>query len=195
MNWLAHLFLSENNVESRLGNLLADVVKGSSRQGLNVGIQRGIECHLVIDAFTDCHILVKRSKGRISQRYKRFAGILVDVFYDYFLAKNWSVYTDIPLKEFTTQIYESFQAYSGQIPATVREMLTRMAEEDWLGSNRHLTGVERTLTRISHRLSMRLSRSFSLHLAVSELTTNEGELENDFLEFFPELLAHVQNWY
>ncbi|KYC35171.1 ACP phosphodiesterase [Scytonema hofmannii PCC 7110] len=195
MNWLAHLFLSEKNVESRLGNLLADLVKGSARQDLNFGIQRGMECHKVVDTFTDCHVIVRCSKGRISQRYKRFAGILVDIFYDYFLAKNWSVYSNIPLDEFTTQIYESFQAYPGQIPTPVREILNRMAAEDWLGSYRNLAGVEKTIRRISHRLSMRLSKPFSLNLAVSELITHESELENDFREFFPELLAHTQNWH
>ncbi|GAA6616238.1 ACP phosphodiesterase [Scytonema sp. NUACC26] len=195
MNWLAHLFLSEKNVESRLGNLLADLVKGSARQNLNFGIQRGIQCHTFVDKFTDCHSIVRCSKGRISQEYRRFAGILVDVFYDYFLASNWSVYSNIPLDEFTDQIYKSFQAYPGQLPAPVRAILNRMAAEDWLGSYRNLAGVENTMRRISHRLSMRLSKPFTLNLAVSELIAHERDLENDFREFFPELLVQTQNWH
>ncbi|KAF3887363.1 MULTISPECIES: acyl carrier protein phosphodiesterase [Nostocales] len=195
MNWLAHLFLSEKNVESRLGNLLADLVKGSARQNLSLGIRRGIECHNFIDKFTDCHSIVQCSKSRICQEYKRFAGILVDVFYDYFLAKNWFVYSNIPLDEFTTQIYESFQAYPGQLPIPVREILNRMAVEDWLGSYRNLAGVEKTIGRISYRLSTRLSKPFTLNLAVSELIAHERDLDNDFQEFFPELLAHTQNWH
>ncbi len=195
MNWLAHLLLSEQNVESRLGNLLADLVKGTARQELNSNIQRGIECHQVIDAFTDCHLVVQRSKKRISSGYRRFAGVLVDVFYDHFLAKNWSEYSNVPLEQFTGEIYESFQAYQGKVPAPVSKLIACMAAEDWLGAYRNVAGVENTLERISKRLSMRLSRSFMLNQAVSELTTHYGEFEDDFQEFFPELFLYVQNWY
>ncbi|MBW4684631.1 MAG: DUF479 domain-containing protein [Komarekiella atlantica HA4396-MV6] len=195
MNWLAHLFLSEPNVESRLGNLLADIVKGSVRQELNSNIQRGIECHLIIDKFTDSHIVVKRSKELINSNYRRFAGVLIDVFYDHFLAKNWSDYANVSLDEFTVEIYKSFQAYQGQIPVAVSEIITRVADEDWLGAYRNLTGVENTLERISKRLSMRSShRLFLLTEAIGELTTHYDEFEHDFQEFFPELCSHVQNW-
>lgn len=195
MNWLAHLFLSEPNVESRLGNLLADIVKGSARQELNSNIQRGIECHLIIDKFTDSHIVVKRSKELINSYYRRFAGVLIDVFYDHFLAKNWSDYANVSLDEFTAEIYKSFQAYQGQLPVVVSEIITRVVDEDWLGAYRNVTGVENTLERISKRLSMRSSyRPFLLTEAISELTTHYDEFEHDFQEFFPELCSHVQNW-
>ncbi|MBH8572629.1 DUF479 domain-containing protein [Nostocaceae cyanobacterium CENA369] len=195
MNWLAHLFLSEPNVESRLGNLLADIVKGSARQTLNSHLQRGIECHQVIDKFTDTHIVVQRSKERIDLNYRRFSGVLVDVFYDHFLAKNWSDYSHVTLDEFTAEIYESFQAYQGEIPAIVSEVINRVATEDWLGSYRNVVGVENTLERISKRLSRKLNRSFILTNAVSELITHYDAFEYDFQEFFPELFFHVQNWY
>lgn len=195
MNWLAHLFLSESNVESRLGNLLADIVKGADRQILNFQIQRGIECHQVIDKFTDNHIVVQRSKERIDSNYRRFSGVLVDIFYDHFLAKNWSDYSNITLDEFTAEIYESFQAYQGQIPAIVSAVINRVATEDWLGSYRSVVGVENTLARISKRISRKLNRSFILTDAISELTTHYDAFEQDFQEFFPELFSHVQNWY
>lgn len=195
MNWLAHLFLSESNVESRLGNLLADIVKGADRQILNFQIQRGIECHQVIDKFTDNHIVVQRSKERIDSNYRRFSGVLVDIFYDHFLAKNWSDYSNITLDEFTAEIYESFQAYQGQIPAIVSAVINRVATEDWLGSYRSVVGVENTLARISKRISRKLNRSFILTDAISDLTTHYDAFEQDFQEFFPELFSHVQNWY
>ncbi|MDZ8055349.1 MAG: ACP phosphodiesterase [Aulosira sp. ZfuVER01] len=194
MNWLAHLLLSEPNVESRLGNLLADIVKGTARQDLNSHIQRGIACHQVIDKFTDNHIVVQRSKERINSSYRRFAGVLVDVFYDHFLAKNWSQYCYISLDEFTAEIYESFRAYQGHIPPIVREVISRVAAEDWLGSYRNVSGVENGLFRISRRLSRRCNRHFSLTPAINELITHYDALEYDFQEFFPQLFFHVQNW-
>ncbi len=194
MNWLAHLLLSEPNVENRLGNLLADIVKGTARQELNSHIQRGIACHLVIDRFTDSHIVVQRSKERINSSYRRFAGVLVDVFYDHFLAKNWSQYSPISLDEFTAEIYESFRVYQGQIPLIVREVISRVAAEDWLGSYRNVSGVENGLLRISRRLSRRRNKILSLTPAINELITHYDALEDDFQEFFPELFSHVQNW-
>jgi acyl carrier protein phosphodiesterase len=195
MNWLAHLLLSEPNVESRLGNLLADIVKGTARQELNSHIQRGIACHLVIDKFTDSHLVVQRSKQRINSSYRRFAGVLVDVFYDHFLAKNWLQYSHISLDEFTAEIYKSFQAYQGQIPPLVREVISRVAAEDWLGSYRNVSGVENGLLRISRRLSRRRNKILSLTPAISELIIHYDALEYDFQEFFPQLFFHVQNWY
>jgi acyl carrier protein phosphodiesterase len=88
MNWLAHIFLSEPNVESRLGNLLGDLVKGKDLDDINPNLRQGIARHYAIDRFTDSHPVVKISKQRIDKEYSKFAGILIDIFYDHFLAKN-----------------------------------------------------------------------------------------------------------
>jgi acyl carrier protein phosphodiesterase len=191
MNWLAHLLLSEPDVESRLGNLLADLLKGTERQNLSVNIQQGIEFHRLMDAFTDCHVCVQRSKQRIHTKYRRFAGIFVDVFYDHFLAKNWANYSPQPLEKFTAEVYESFKIHPVKLPLAVSQLITRMVDEDWLGGYRHLDGVENAAVRLSKRLSMRFKKPFQLD-AVSELIANYGDLENDFLEFFPELLKYAQ---
>ena len=95
MNWLAHVFLSEPNVEFRLGNLLADLVRGDARAAVSAEFARGAEQHKRIDAYTDAHPIVRRSRARIRTEYRRFSGVLVDVFYDYFLANDWSRYSNV----------------------------------------------------------------------------------------------------
>jgi acyl carrier protein phosphodiesterase len=90
MNWLAHILLSEPNVENRLGNLLGDLVKGKDLDGLNCDLRRGVSRHYAIDRFTDSHPIIKISKSRIDKEYSKFAGILIDIFYDYLLVKNWA---------------------------------------------------------------------------------------------------------
>lgn len=194
MNWLAHLFLSEPDVEMRLGNLLADIVKGTERQKLNSQIQRGIKCHQIIDQFTDNHLIFQRSKQRLNPDYRRFSGVIVDVFYDHYLAKNWGNYTNIGLNDFTNEIYTSFQNYPGQIPYIVRQLITRVAAEDWLGSYQQISGVENTLIRISRRLTRRTNKHFMLHLSISELINYYNEFEQDFLDFFPDLVLHLKNY-
>ena len=123
MNWLAHILLSEPNVENRLGNLLGDLVKGKDLDGLNCNLRRGVSRHYAIDKFTDNHPIVKISKKRIDKEYSKFAGILIDVFYDYLLAKNWAMYSNAIFADFTAEIYDSFQKYSGDIPPSARQII------------------------------------------------------------------------
>lgn len=195
MNWLAHLLLAEPNPEGRLGNLLGDLVKGEAKKALSPGLQQGIECHQAIDIFTDCHPIVKRSKRRIDSKYRRFAGILIDVFYDYLLANNWQDYSDISLAEFTTSVYESWSSNLSTLPVYPQEVVRRLMVEDWLGSYRTLEGIENTLARISWRLNRRSQRNYNLTLAIAQLTDNYCLLERDFKQFFPQLQLYTARWH
>ena len=149
MNWLAHLLLSEAKVEHRLGNLLGDLTKGKERENLSTEILRGIADHQKIDIFTDSHPIVKQSKQRIVPQYRRFSGILVDVFYDHILAKNWHNYSDISLEYFASEIYISFEPYLGHIPIKASIVIQRAFTDNWLTSYRDLDGIEKALKRIS----------------------------------------------
>ena len=195
MNWLAHLLLAEADPESRLGNLLGDLVKGVERQSLAPSLQRGVKCHQAIDIFTDNHLIVKHSKKRINSEYSRYAGILIDVFYDYILANHWQDYSDIPLTEFTSTVYDSWADQIDSLPVYAKGVIRRLIAEDWLGSSSSLEGVENTLMRISWKLSRRRNRQFDLTPAKRELTQNYGELEQDFQHFFPQLISYIDNWH
>ena len=195
MNWLAHLLLAEPNSEGRLGNLLGDLVKGEAKKALSLGLQQGIECHQAIDIFTDCHPIVKRSKRRIDSEYRRFSGILIDVFYDYILANNWQDYSDISLAEFTTSVYESWSSNVSTLPVYPQGVVRRLMAEDWLGSYRTLEGIENTLARISWRLNRRSQRNYDLTGAIAQLTDNYCLLERDFKQFFPQLQLYTARWH
>jgi acyl carrier protein phosphodiesterase len=194
MNWLAHILLSETNIENRLGNLLGDLVKGKDLDGLNCNLRQGVSRHYTIDKFTDNHSIVKISKKRIDKEYGKFAGILIDVFYDHLLAKNWSMYSDITFADFTTEIYESFQNYSGEIPQSARQIIGYMVDDDWLTSYQHLSGVENALDRIDYRIRARMGDRIKLVDAMPILERESIDLERDFHSFFPELQQHVQEW-
>ena len=194
MNWLAHLLLAEADPELRLGNLLGDLVKGEARKTLNPKLQRGLECHQAIDIFTDKHSIVKHSKQIIDPQYRRFAGILVDVFYDYILANNWQDYCDVSLAEFTTSIYNSWSEYLTEIPPYSQAVIHRMMLENWLYSYRDISGIENTLARISYRLNRKSKKKrYDLTSAIAELTDNYTELERDFQQFFPLLRTHIND--
>jgi acyl carrier protein phosphodiesterase len=194
MNWLAHIFLAAPTVESRLGNLLGDWVKGAARSELNPELQRGIVCHTAIDCFTDRHPIVARSKVRITPPQRRFAGVIIDVLYDHLLIKNWDAYSDLPIDDFISEVYTSFAAYSA-IPVTTKEQIDRMIRADLLRSYRDLAGVEAALRRISRRLERRMNRTFTLELAMPDIVEHYAALDRDFQTFFPELQTHITEYY
>jgi acyl carrier protein phosphodiesterase len=189
---LAHAFLSEPDIECRLGNLLADLVKGRDRAGMTAAFLRGVQFHQAIDAFTDSHPVVQRSRARIAGEHRRFAGILVDVFYDHFLALDWERYSAESLDVFTARLYADLRAHPLRLPAEVQAVADRMLDEDFLGSYRRIEGIEAALRRVSLRLEARVGRAFGLEKAVSELQANFQGLGSDFAEFFPLLQAHVE---
>lgn len=194
MNWLAHILLSESSVENRLGNLLGDLAKGKEIETLSYELRRGIDRHYAIDKFTDSHTIVKNSKRRINKDYSRFGGILIDVFYDHFLAKNWRLYSDSILSNFTTEIYNSFQDYKGEIPQSARQIVQQMIDEDWLTSYQSFDGIENALKRIDNRIRSRMGNQISLISAVATLEQEYINLEQDFCSFFPELQHHMQGY-
>lgn len=187
MNWLAHLLLSEPSAPFRIGNLLPDLVRASELQGLSIEFLRGAECHRRIDAFTDSHPIVRRSIQRIRSPYRRFGGVLVDVFYDHFLAKDWNFYSDVPLEEFASGVYESIRIHRFQIPAAALPPLERMRDHDVLCSYRKMEGVAEALCRIGARLR----RPLNLGESISQFESDYDGFQEDFNRFFPELLAYV----
>jgi acyl carrier protein phosphodiesterase len=125
--------------------------------------------------------------------YSKFAGILIDVFYDHLLAKNWAIYSDTIFADFTAEIYESFQKYSGEIPLSARQIIGYMVDGDWLSSYQHLAGVENALDRIDGRIRARMGDRIKLVDAMPILERESIDLEQDFHSFFPELQQHIQD--
>ena len=191
MNWLAHTLLSEPTIDFRLGNLLADLVRGADREGMSGAFLRGAACHKAIDAFTDSHPVVRRSRGRVPAGYRRFSGVLIDVFYDYLLANQWDHYTAQPLRTFVDEFYAGARGTTLPLPPDARLTLERIVRLDLLGSYREIAGVEHALRRISTYLTQRWKRSFELQASVPLLVADEAGLAADFAEFFPQLQAHV----
>src|SRR3954463_9153752 len=109
MNWLAHLFLSQPDPAFRVGNLLPDLLPISALSDLAPEILRGVRQHRRIDAFTDTHPVVRRSINRLNPPLRRFGGIVVDVFYDHFLSRDWERYSKVPLSNFIGEIYVAFE--------------------------------------------------------------------------------------
>jgi acyl carrier protein phosphodiesterase len=191
VNWLAHAFLSKPDIEFRLGNLLADHVKGRDRATMSSAFLDGVRHHQAIDTFTDAHPVVHRSRARVGGDFQHATGILVDIFYDHFLALDWEQYSAEPLEAFTARLYSDIRAGLFRFPTDAQAALERMISEDRLGSYRRLDGIEASLRRVSLRLAARIGRDLGLERGLSELVANFEGLRTDFSEFFPQLQAHA----
>jgi len=190
VNWLAHAFLANGDVESRLGNLLADMVKRQDRIGMSESFLRGVCAHEALDRFTDAHAIVRRSRARV-RGFRLMNGILVDIFYDHFLASRWGQLSDQPLEQFTANVYGEIRHFAPTLPLHVQGIVGRLIEEDWLTSYRTVDGIETALRRLSVRFSARRGRELALERAVKDLVDNFEGLEDDFGEFFPQLQRYV----
>lgn len=187
MNYLAHLFLSGRTAEALVGGLLGDFVKGAIGDQHDARVRKGILLHRKIDRYTDDHEVVVASRRLVSKERRRFAGIMVDVFYDHFLARHWSRYAAVPLEEFTREAYAILLQHHHDFPQRLQHIVPRMVHDDWLGSYRELWRVGAALDGISRRLR----RSNTLTGGLGELEANYVRFEEHFLAFFPELMLHV----
>ena len=185
MNWLAHLYLSDPEPACRIGNLLPDFIRAKVIAELPAEFHAGIVQHRRIDAFTDTHPVFRRSTRRFAPPFRRYGGILVDVFYDHFLARAWPSFSLTPLPDFAAQVYASFDTLRPLLPAEAHARLCQMREADWLCLYAKISGVEDVLRRLSHRLR----RPFDLASAVPILRADYELFAADFHEFFPQLRA------
>lgn len=187
MNYLAHFYLANGSPDALVGSLLGDFVKGDDHADYPPEIQRAILIHRKIDSFTDAHPVVSRSKRRLSDIHRHTKGILIDLFYDHFLAGNWGDYATVPLPEFTRQVYRALTGYRDILPHRAQRMLPYMITDDWLGSYTEVDNIGRAL----RGLSRRLTRPNSLGQGAGELETHYADLKRDFRAFFPELVDYA----
>ncbi|MBT1703140.1 ACP phosphodiesterase [Chryseosolibacter indicus] len=191
MNFLAHAYLSGGNKEILVGNFIADFVKGKQQLALfDAPIVKGIELHRTIDSFTDTHAIVRETKVKLREKYNHYSGVIVDVFFDHFLAKNWHHYHSAPLTNFASDVYNTIQSYNDVLPVDVKYMLPYMIRGNWLLNYAKVEGVARTLSGMANRTKFR-SR---MDEAVGELEEHYDYFHAQFEMFFPLLVAHAKEW-
>ncbi|HMP04138.1 MAG TPA: ACP phosphodiesterase [Gemmatales bacterium] len=193
MNYLAHAFLAGDAPEALIGNLMADFVRGKveEMEHLSPGIRQGLLLHRAIDRFTDTHLVVQRSVGRLSPRWHHYAPILVDVFYDHFLAADWNRYASEPLAVFSERVYEILRQYQDVLPPPMQDAMVRMRRQNWFMAYGTIEGIGRALEKLSVRIWHRSERVAQLDQAVADLRELHVPLHEDFTVFFPELRHHV----
>ena len=188
MNYLAHLHLGGQRPGQLLGSLYGDFVKGRLQGQFDPEVEAAIALHRRIDVFTDRHPLVDTALGRFSETRRRYAGIVLDVFFDHCLARDWTLYADRPLEQFTADVYQVLSR-ERQLPERLAKIAPHMVANDWLGSYREFAVLEQVLRGISRRLT----RPEELAGAMAELRRLYEPLSEDFRLFYPQLQDFAQN--
>ena len=184
MNYLAHIYLSGENDLVTIGNFIADGIKGRAYKKYSKEIQTGILLHRNIDTFTDAHKTFRQSTKRLHKTYGHYSGIIVDILYDHFLAKNWSKYNDVPLEAYARAFYDSLVKHYDILPPRIQNMMPYMIADNWLSSYASIPGITKVLEGMNRRTQFKSG----MHKAVIELKAFYTEFENEFTVFFNELI-------
>ena len=190
MNHLAHLFLSQSDVNLLVGNYIADHVKGKEIEKFSAEVQRGIQMHRSIDDFTDHHPIVQKSKERLYPKYHKYAAVIVDMFYDYILAKNWSDYSPIKLNLFSSSAYVMLKTQYDTFPDSAKRMYDHMSANDWLTNYGTIEGITWALSGLAYRAKF----DSKMEDSVKDLEKDLDLYQEEFETFFPQLIVHANEW-
>ena len=190
MNFLAHLHLADGDPGDMFGGVAADFVRNPDLAALPAGVRRGVMLHRLIDGFTDRHPVTLRSITRVAREVGWFGGIVIDIYYDHILARDWHRYSAEPLADFAARSYRVLDAHIEGLPKDARDFIQMFVSSDRL--NRYATrdGIEDTLARVARVIAKRIPhRAIWLPDAMPVLIARDAEIAADFHAFYPELMA------
>lgn len=188
MNFLAHFFLSGEDDHLMVGNFLGDYLNNAQVSELPPAVQKGVALHRAIDSYTDQHPEVLKGVRRMYGRHSKYAPVIIDVFYDYFLSLNWSTYSEQPLPEFILDAYACLQRHHHLMPEPVHTYVPKMIADNWLETYATHNGIAYTFRRMSRRVS----RPELLAGALDTMVSHFQELNTEFNAFFPDAIRHAK---
>lgn len=188
MNFLTHIYLSGNNHQVRIGNFMGDSVKGKQYLDFPPAIQKGILLHRKIDSFSDMHPIFQQTRKQLSGLYKHYSGVIVDMYYGYFLAKHWEDFHPQPLAEFVGDFYRLLIENMGVLNEKTKAIVPYMFRENWLMAYATHDGLQKMMYQMDKRTQFRSK----MRNSVETLKKNEAIFETDFFRFFPELQLMVE---
>lgn len=183
MNFLAHIYLSGENDLVKIGNFMADGIRGNDYLKFPDEVIKGILLHRQIDTFTDLHPIYRKSKHRLHEKYGHYSGVIMDILYDHFLAKNWNEYSYEKLEDYVESFYKSLENNKAILSEKTKSIVPYMIDQNWLASYASLAGIEKILFQMDYRTKHRAN----MQEAIVELQEFYFQFEEEFTLFFEEL--------
>ena len=187
MNYLAHLFLAQPTADSHFGNLLGDFRRGVCAHQLSKPVKLGLENHYLVDRFTDAHCGVKQARLLFKPEYRRFAPVAIDMLFDHFLIMHWPHYSSMPFEVFCQQSFNLLRARLDDMPPMMQQSVSHMITHNWFEAYARFEGISRAICNVANRI--RFNNNFAR--CIDDVEQNIDELESVFVDFFPNLQAHI----
>lgn len=188
MNFLAHIYLSGTNKRVQIGNFMGDGIRGKDYINYHPDIQLGVLLHRSIDTFTDFHPVFRQSKHRLVPKFNHFSGIITDMFYDHFLAKEWELYHHEALNNFSQSFYQNLEHHKDELNLKTREMLPYLTKQNWLERYSELGDLQKILQQMDRRFSF----NSNMYESVDDLYDNYDLYKQEFHLFFKDLMVHSE---
>ncbi|MDO4881187.1 MAG: ACP phosphodiesterase [Capnocytophaga sp.] len=189
MNFLAHIYLSgEDDNYLKIGNFIADTIRGKQYESYPKNIQKGILLHRKMDTFTDTHPIFRQSKKRLVPDFGHYAGVITDIFYDYFLAKNWNIFSKISLENYAQNFYYLIDSEKDIFNEDAKKLIFYMIKDNWLVSYKSKKGIQKILYQMDARTNFQSKMQFS----ITQLENYESFFEEEFFTFFSEIQNFVK---
>lgn len=188
MNFLAHIYLSGNINEIKIGNFIGDYVKGSKLHIYPENIKNGILLHRFIDSFTDKNTYTFDSKSLFAPKYRKYAGVVIDIVYDHFLASNWSRYSFISLQDFINDFHNLLIENNEMLPKAVQEIVPKLIKNKRLYSYKDIEGIRSVLSTMATYTSLPDHSDF----AIEVLENNYEFLKQNFFLFFNDIIYYIK---
>lgn len=182
MNYLAHALLSANNEALLIGNFIADHLRGNKFDNLPPTVIEGVKMHREIDAFTDTHELFKKSKRIFYPKYEKYSGVLIDIYFDHLLAKNFLELADIRLNTFAQKVYGMYNNNKAILPKSSERFLNYVINNNIYEAYAEKDGI----TTVLGHLSQRINHGVQLQNSMEDFLEHEKILEDNFKLFFEE---------
>ncbi len=189
MNFLAHIYLSGTNEQVILGNFIGDWIKGSDYKKYPADIQKGMLLHRTIDFYTDSHIIVRSGKKRLNTHYHKYSGIIIDIFYDHFLAKEWHKYSLVPLPEFCERVNKILVSQMHFLPQNMQDFVPGFMKNRWLESYATIPGIEHVLKGMVKNTSLPDKTAYAMEILIKYY----DDFRDEFYKYFPQLVKHIED--
>ncbi|MBA4853392.1 ACP phosphodiesterase [Emticicia sp. BO119] len=194
MNFLAHLFLSGDDEEILVGNLLEDYIVGRiehpRNQHFSENIKNGILLHRLIDSYMDTHAVVSTCKSVLYKNYHKYSSVVIDIYFDHYLAKYWHSYSTEPFEDFRKRVHESFRKYWNVLPEKMKPTIESMIKHDWLKNYGEFWGIERSLIGVAKRTAFQSN----MEQAINDLKIHYVFFDDNFNLFFPQMIQQCTNF-
>lgn len=188
MNFLAHIYLSGSDNEIKIGNFIADDIKGSNYKKYPEKIAMGVIIHRAIDTFADSHHIYSLGKARLIEKYGHYSGIVLDVFFDHFLSLHWKEFSDQNFKAYCRNFYLNLALHTKILTRRSRFIMPYIIIRDWLGSYVEIENIVSVLARMSRRTSLPPESDFAKKVFLE----NYESYQKEFFEFMPQIIAMVE---